>query len=219
MTLIELRDLFRREVDDLDAPALWSDEEIYEFANDAQNEACRRARLLIDSSTVAICQITVAALASTAPLDSRIIFVRRARITGKNTPLDRASWRDLDESFPGWESHTGTVSHFVSDWETGKLRLYRIPTVQTVLNLTVARLPLADMGTDDSPEINVRYHRSLVFWMKYRAYMKQDAETANPEKAKANLELFEQEFGRKSSAIDEEWIDRQQQTDTYDGTY
>lgn len=206
-------------MDDLDAPELWSDEEIYEYANAAEKQACRNARLLIDSTTAAICQITVPASTAIATLDPRIIFVRRVRVTGKNNPLTRASWRELDEAYPGWEAHTGTVSHFVTDWQTGKLRTYRIPIADTVLNLTVARLPLADMTPLSSPEINARYHRSLVYWMKHLAYMKQDSETFNLEKAKLNMDMFEAEFGKRSSAIDEEWIERQQQTDVYDGTY
>jgi hypothetical protein len=61
----------------------------------------------------------------------------------------------------------------------------------------------------DEPEINRRFHESLVFWMLYRAYSKQDAETKDAKKAGENLALFEQEFGKKSSAIDEAWIERE----------
>jgi len=53
--------------------------------------------------------------------------------------------------------------------------------------------------------------------MMHRAYLKKDADANDPKKAADSLALFEQEFGRKSSAIDEVWIEREQ-TDM-DGTF
>lgn len=220
MTLRELIDIFRREVDDDVEPYLWTEEELIEYANDAEAEACRRARLLIDASTEAICQIAVVADTASYALDPRVIFVRRAKLAGSALPLARASVRDMDDAAPGWDTHTGTVRAYLSDVDTGRLRLYRTPTVDGVLHLIVVRLPLTEMvSLDDSPEIHVRYQRSLRHWMHYRAYSKKDAETKDDKLAAEGMALFEQEFGKKSSAIDEEWIAREQAYDCWDGTY
>ena len=79
-------------------------------------------------------------------------------------------------------------------------------------------MPFADMVDDqDIPEIFDRYHRSLRYWMMYRAYSKQDSQANDPKKAADALTLFEQEFGKKSSAIDETWIEREQSEQ--DGTF
>ena len=220
MKLRELIGLCRSETDDVTQPYLWSDADWIEYAVDAENEACRRARLLIDSSTAAVCQIAVVAGTALYALDDLVLFVRRAKLSSQDIPLARVSYRDLDAFVPGWESHTGTPTHYATDYETGKVRLYPNPTANATLSLTVVRLPITDMNDlEDMPEIKAHYHRSLRFWMLYRAYAKQDSETKDDAKAATNLALFEQEFGKKSSAIDEEWIEREQAADPYDGTF
>jgi hypothetical protein len=220
MKLRDLVKIFRDEVDDVTEPFLWTEEELIDYANDAENEACRRSRLLIDSTTVEICQIAVTANTAGYALDPRVIFVRRAKLATKSLPLGRASVRDLDDETPGWDAHTGTVSAYIPDHDTGKLRLYRIPTVNDTLNLTVVRLPLEAMeNLDAEPEIHRRYQRNLRHWLKWRAYSKQDAETMDEKKAAAGLALFEQEFGKASPALDEEWINREQGYDRWDGTF
>lgn len=220
MTLRDLIDIFRHEVDDVAEPYLWTEEELIEYANDAQNEACRRARLLIDSTTEAICQIDVLIGTASYALDPRVIFIRRAKVASSVLPLARASLRDMDDAALGWDAHTGSVRAYLTDVDSGRVRLYRIPTATDTLHLTVVRLPLAEMvSLDDAPEIHVRYQRSLRHWMCFRAYSKQDAETKDDKKAAEGLALFEQEFGKKSAAIDEEWIGREQAYDRWDGTF
>jgi hypothetical protein len=219
MKLGKIVELWRLAVDDTVQPYLWSDSEAIAYAVDAENEACRRARLLIDSSTSEICQLAVTAGDVSKTLDPRVIFIRRAIESGKTMPLARYNMRDLDECRLGWESNTGTIDGLVTDWETGKVRLYRIPTANTVINMTVVRLPLTDMNDlEDTPEINARFHEGLINWMIYRAYMKPDKETYDATRANTALEIFEGEFGRKSGAEEEEWISRQFGADPFDGS-
>ncbi len=107
---------------------------------------------------------------------------------------------------------------FIPDYETGKLLFWPPNAAERSVLLTVVRDPLAPMtNRDDTPELNARYHRALRHWMAYRAYMKPDEETYKPEAAKNQMALFEAEFGAKSSAIDEQWIQREQMDG--DGTY
>lgn len=219
MTLRELIRLFRLEVDDSVEPYLWSDEEATDFANDAQQEACRRARLLVDSSTAAICQLALTvADAGLVALDSRVIFVRRARFAG-SLPLKRMNMQDMEAHDPYWQdADPDTPTVFVPDYETGKLLFWPPPIAAKTALLTVVREPLLEMDSeDDEPEIPTRWHRSLRHWMAFRAYSKPDADAADPKKAAAALALFEQEFGPKSSAIDEAWIVREQYE--HDGTF
>lgn len=211
MTLSDLMTLFRTETDDTVAPYLWSDDELIDFANDAQLEACRRARLLVDSSTSAITQIALSAGQALVALDPRVLFVRRARFAG-GLPLRRMTMQDMEAYDPYWlDTQDGTPRAFVPDYETGKIRLWPGPAQTMSLQLTVVRDPLVDMQADDDvPEIAPRYHRSLRFWMMARAYGKQDAQANDPKKELNSMALFEQEFGKKSSAIDEAWIEREQ---------
>jgi hypothetical protein len=220
MNLEELIDTTRQEIREVTSPSLFTDELLTRYANDAVNEACRRARLLIDSTTVEICLLTFDANDPMAELDQRIIFVRRAKIVGQTRPLSRTVHRELDSERSGWEDETNSIpSHFVTDWQTGYLRLYPTPTATLDVALTVVRLPLAAMVKDaDTPEINARYHDSLIHWMKYRCYLTKDADIYDKDEALKCLGLFELEFGKRSSAVDEEWIAREQQL-ADDGTY
>ena len=51
MNLRQLIDSFRAKTMDSPTKKLWSDDEIIEYANEAVDEACRRAYLLVDSSS------------------------------------------------------------------------------------------------------------------------------------------------------------------------
>jgi hypothetical protein len=210
--------LWREDVDDLVEPFLWSPEMALDYLNDAINEANRRSRLLVDSSTTAVCQVAVPTT-GIAVLDPRVLFVRKVRFSGR-LPLRRMNMQDLESCDPYWEDAQAVPypSAFIPDWEAGKLRFYPPPSAQLTALLTVVRDPLVDiLKEEDEPEIPARYHRSLRHWMVFRAYSKQDSEAADPKKAAQALDLFEQEFGKKSSAIDETWIAREQFEG--DGTY
>jgi hypothetical protein len=218
MTLQDLITLFRNEADDATEPYLWSDDEVTEFANDAENEACRRARLIVDSGS-AVTQLLVDPIqGGLVRLDPAVIFVRRAKIDG-GRPLHRMALRDMDAHNPYWQNaQPGRPLAFIPDLDTGALQLHPAPAEEGLLRLTVIRTPLVEMkGMEDSPEIAPRFQRSLRHWMLYRAYSKQDSQANDPKKAADSLALFEQEFGKKSSAIDETWIAREQLD--HDGTY
>lgn len=213
MTVVELMALYRNRTQDVAAPYLWSDEEIVEYADDAQNEACRRAHLLIDSRS----EVSTAAITAGDPvaeIDSRVISIRRARRGSDSMPVRRMSVRDMDQQLPGWEGVT-SPSHpsvFLPDWETGVARLYPPPLIDDELKMTVVRLPLAPI-TDESValEIAPQYHRALLDWMLYRGYSKADPETLDTAKAKAAEAKFEAEFGEKTGAVDERWAFEQYQ--------
>lgn len=225
MKLAELISVFRAEADDTAQPYLWSDADAIEYANDAENEACRRARLITDASTASICELDVTSGQATLALDPRVIFVRRAKLDLQSMPLALVDHRDLDAQIPRWESQTGTPRAMVRNWESGKLRLYPTPDAADTLRLRVVRTPLEPMTdattgvSGDSPEIAPRYHRSLVYWMLHRAFSRKDTQTQDDNRAATYLALFEQEFGKKSSAIDETYINENYQEDSFDGVF
>lgn len=218
MTLQDLIALFRADVNDATEPYLWSDEQAIEFANDAQIEACRRARLIIDSSTPDVAVVPVVAGTAAVALVPEILFIRRARLVGQ-VPLQRRTLRDMDLLNPFWQdAQPGIPKVFITDADSGAIQLWPTPVANGTLQLTAVRIPLAEMNDElDTPEIAPRWHRSLRYWMAYRAYSMQDSEANDPKKAADSLALFEQEFGRKSSAIDEAWIEREMID--MDGTY
>lgn len=210
MNLTALINAARQRLDDLVEPYLWSRAQLVEYANDAERQACRNARLIIDSTTTAICSIALVADTPTYPLDKRIIHIRRVKGSWSTVPLRPASVIDLDNGRPGWEEETGDPSHYVKDMDTDLFRPFPTPATDGTVALTVHRIPLVDMEDgDDEPEIRTAYHLGLVHWMEYRAYSRHDTQTMNPKAAQAAKDRFEAEFGKPSTAIDEEWIRQQ----------
>jgi hypothetical protein len=207
MTLGELIKTCRRELADDSGGAkngLVKDWQLIDYANDAENEACRRASLISDSSTTAICTIPVLTGVNIYDLDPRIIYVQRIKLLSKSQPLGKYTFKELDEFRVGWETSTGTVEAIVTGMDTGKLQIYRIPIADDTIKLTVTRIPLVEMlALADTPEINQRFHRSLIFWMKFKAYDNQDSEIYDPKLSDKNYHLFEQEFGVKPGATSE----------------
>lgn len=166
------------------------------FFNEAIDEACRRARLITDSSTAVICSIAVTADTSSYALDSRIIKISRVQLAGRDAPLERFSWRDLDRRYPGWEAQSGEVVGYLTDRSSGYLDLYRTPETDGSLSLTVFRTPLSPLVDDtDTPEIAPRYHAKLVPYVIARCRDIEDTELYDPRKAARALSLFDAEFG------------------------
>jgi hypothetical protein len=229
-TLQQLIDDFRMKAHDTRAPFLWSDAYVTNLANEAQREAVRRARLILDRETAMdtnsnpICTYTVTASQPSIALDPRIIRVERVKIASKTLPLPKARRRDLDLMFPDWENQdpSDTVA-YCEDFQKYKLYFRSKFPADDVVSLTVYREPLYDMrlvstatmtGTATTtivtaavdPEIEPRYVDKLVDWMLWRALNDRDIEEKyDPEGAKEHLAIFEGEFGTSVSALQEEW--------------
>jgi hypothetical protein len=209
MKLSDLIAEARQRCSDTSQPPMCTDARFTLLANDAENEACRRARLLVDSTTPEICKIDVLANQPLYPQNPSIIFVRRASLDTGDRYLSRITRRDLDDHLgPNWMTETGEVVGFVPDTDSQALRLFRIPEDPGVLSLTVVRLPKTPMVLGDAdvgPEIHPRLHMSLVSWMVYRFFDTPDAEMRDPKKAAAALVEFEREFGPPATATEEQW--------------
>lgn len=198
----ELNAVWRSRVGDTEQPYLWPNAEFDEFIDDAQLEAARRAHLLVDSSST-LTQANIIAGEMLVAIDPRILFIRRARI-GRQV-LVHATARALDEQIPAWESSgAGAPLAYITDWQTGGVALYPPPAADGVLSMTVVRDPLHPLSSDEnSPEIAPRYHLSLLHWVSFRAYSKQDPDTQDLKAAERELALFEAEFGPRAGAINE----------------
>lgn len=202
MTFAEIEQLARREIDDevgTGCDRFVESWQMLAYANEAEAEACIRARLLVDSTTPEICSIPLGARTSIYRYDPRIILILRGKLAGAVNPLGKVSHTIMDERYPGWEEQIGAVEAFVTGIDKGIIRLFRTPEVDGLLNLTVVRTPLNQMVLGvDSPEIPFQLHPSLVLWIKHKVYNNQDAELFDKNRSNAHLALFEQKFGRRT---------------------
>jgi hypothetical protein len=203
MTLDDLIAEYREEAHDSGTPPFVSDAWLTKRANQAEQEVCRRSGLLIES-VHAMCTVAVTAGDPVVSLNSKIIDIKKARMSLDAVFLLPASVNNLCAT---WEADTGTPSHYITDYQSGAIRLYPVPVVDDDLKLTVTRLPLVGMsaGTDE-PEIRAEYHDALVQWLLHRAYAKQDIDIFDPHKSARALAEFEREFGTRSSARNEHWM-------------
>lgn len=203
MTFAELDRLVRQETTDTGGDLFIQDWQMFDYANEAECEACRRSRILTDSTTTAICQIPVVAGTAVYDVDARIIFVKRAIIAGATNPLRKISATTLDEEQPGWHTKSGTSEYLVAGLHSRKLQLHKIPTANGTLHLTVIRRPLAAMTTGTStPEIPEQHHRALVHWIKHRIWNNQDSELFDKNRADVHLAEFEKYFGKRCAHDD-----------------
>ena len=203
---------------DTTKPYLWSDDQIRRAINGALVDACRRGRLIVDASTFTLSFDGP----SPALLDERVIFIRRAIVTGASRPLRRASIKDLDEKRPGWEDEVGEPTHYVVDAETMTVRLFPAAdgTTPIEVKLTVVREPLASLEADsDRPEIPTRYHGALLHGACKRLFQKPDADAEDQRRAAYHEAEFEAEFGKKSAAIDEVWIRENYEAAALEGVF
>ena len=201
----ELIASYRDESLDLATPPLVKDDRLLQFASEAENEACRRAGLLVDS-LADFCFVQVDANDPLVPIDPRIINIRRAKLSISTYSLSPVRAEEMDRVNPGWESHVGTPTTYVTNYQTNAIRLYPKQQVAAELTMTVSRLPLDRLSNKtDEPEIREEHHPALVQWMLYRAYSKQDSDLFDANKAARALAEFEKEFGKKASARNERW--------------
>jgi hypothetical protein len=220
MNLASLILVVRSELDDTVSPYRWSDDELMLYANIAETEAARRARLLLDSTTVALCQIALVAGIGSYALDPRIALIRRVRVVGQSRPLGRTTSRHLDATLAGWEDMTAaTPGLFLTDSDSNRLRVIPPPVADGLLQLTVQRDPLAAMNDPlDVPEIAGRYHHDLRHWMRYLAFSKRDEATYHPKLASEAAADFTVRFGPALDFQTEVWNAENQPFDEFDGS-
>ena len=196
---------FRAAVGDVELPHFWSPELIVRYLNEAVQEACERAKLIEDRSSPLVCAIQLVPGQDTYNLHPSVFEIKRATLRGR--PLDETSVDALDDDCPGWESQKGLPRWFIfeqaSGVRPGSIRLVRTPAQADILALTVYRGALKPLSADidgAKPEIPERFHERLMDWVLHRAYLKQDADTFDPEKAAVSLGLFVQAFGERPDA-------------------
>jgi hypothetical protein len=202
MTLAELIASFRADADDLVVPYLWSDADLKRWLNEAEQEACLRAKLLFDASTVAVCQIAIVAGTTSYALHTKVHDVEHARIIDANGTVTKLAILDrieLERIRPDWRYETRPPRALIR--YDGRIEVDCIPDANYTLRLEVHRLPLVDMTSDlHDPEIAAIHHRHLVNWMLHRAYAKPDSETRDPGKSARAEAEFTKVFGMRPDA-------------------
>lgn len=190
MDSTELLNHFRLQVMDDVTPYLWSVPECLTYMNEAQLMFCRLTDGISDATTPAVCAVPVTTGEIFSDVHPSIKHFRLATLASTGYELQIRNHTDIHK----WTNQQGTVSKMIIGMQPGKVRWDYTPRFDDEVNLLVFRLPLEDItDTDQEIEIDPKHHVSLVLWMKYLAYAKQDSQTYDPqtsEKSKAEFEKY-----------------------------
>jgi hypothetical protein len=189
----QLLDLFRSEMSDVDLPTLWSDDEIFNYIDDAQKMFCRLAHGINDAMSK-VTQISVLTTTDTAATSPTILKIRQAYQVSDGQPIEIINYEDLGRLGVRLDGRTGPVKMLITGMSQDMVKLYPAPNVANTIQLLVERLPLKGItGSGQLLEINDRHHPHLLLWVKHRAYLKQDSETRDDKKA-ADMKMAFKEY-------------------------
>jgi len=194
MTAAELIETLRVDfLDDTVEPYRWDDELLLRWLNLAQEQVCRRQRVLVDESTPGVTQVPIVVDQATYQLDPSIVLVESVTLDG--VPLTKSTPAQLDAKYAGWRDQPhDTPLHYM---QTG-LTLTLFPTPSTEgesLALRVWRMPLAKMTESSEPEIDPIYHENLCLYAAHRAFRMPDEDLRDSGLAAQYLAEFDAIFG------------------------
>ena len=204
MTLEDLIATFRSDTDDLEPDYLSSDLAITAWLNEAEREACIRARLIHEVSNPAICSIAVVAPARVFQLHALITEVTRVAFTPTGSSceqvLDIVDIVEMDRRASNWRTRTELPREVIITDK--QLRLGSIPSTDGTLAIEAYRLPLRNIedSSTESPEIGAANHEQLLHWAEYRCYKRPDAEIHDPGRSDKALAEFTRIFGIRPDA-------------------
>lgn len=217
LTLAELVAIFREDTDDhgdLNGNGgLWSNALVTRYLNEAQDEAAIRARLLFDTTQTIDVAVGTSVYAFTALFEITRMDRWQIVVAGDPTAdpvvpptyalrgckMDSVSQDWLDDHYPDWRIDCRPPEWFIQNDTSITFPGQFQHDFQA--RMSGYRTPLAKMakGTD-VPEINPTHHQLLVKWALYRAYAKPDSEAFNPQKSATALAEFEDYFGYRPKA-------------------
>ncbi len=149
MTLSSLMAIVRQRIDDRQEPYRIDNETLVDFINEAEQEACRRAHLLIDKDTDSTCRILVVPGKSIYRLSPKVLKIRACYIgpyIRANTLSWSASTKSLVDSGNGFlnagfaERNIITVMGFSKSGNNG---------IFTIANVTAGNIVVNETGISD----------------------------------------------------------------------
>lgn len=186
---------FRADQDDLVDPQLWSDSEIYDYLDEAQEEICEEVDILSDNIEIPFVAATVAAADGELDVSSyRITRVRSVDLVSPRKYMVLANWEEFDsnpqrfvdddyglDAFNSdWKDQTNTYPRVViTDYDADNWRLYPIPTEDGTFKARVYHKPLTRMyaGGVEPVVTDRQLQQAMLLKARSLAYLKQDSET------------------------------------------
>jgi hypothetical protein len=207
MKIQDLIDLFRKQLGDVAKPQLWDDIEVMQYLIDAQDMYVRLIGGIADSTTAAVVNVPVVTDQAISEHCPYILRIRSAKLLTAKRKVTIASEADLSQIGilqnstlldyglirPPYldDTDTGDVIAGVLGVQKNAIRWYKVPVADDTCVLNVYRLPYPRIeDVNGCIEIDEQHHINLLYWMKHRAYSKEDGETYDKDLAATNDQLF-----------------------------
>lgn len=215
MTLEELIRQFRTLSKDRVRPYLTAQDDVVDWLNEAQDQACVRKRLILEIALPLVAQIEMVPGTSVYPLHPSVVEIVNIRMVSpggfRTRPLDLKTTEWMDKNYWDWRNtdYMRWPTDFVIQDDTS-LRVPGTFEAGDVIHIDCYRTPLVPMAEDDdTPEIHNQHHRKLVQWALYRAFSVPDTDLFDPQAAAKAEAEFTEYFGlqpdadlRRSTRID-----------------
>ena len=190
---------WRRDMEDTVEPYLWSDDEIREYFDEAQEAFCYKVDVLNHELTISY--------TASDPWVTIPWYVTRVR--DAETPEGRTvslyNYEEFREYMKtddygiyslatDWKQKTGSYPEaMITDMEKNKGRLYPIPTADGTFTALVYRLPLKVLEDTEEFEVTEREHqRCILLKARSLGYKKHDSETYDSAKSSDFDEQFQE---------------------------
>ena len=197
MNLEDLIRRFRVRANDVAEPHLFAEQDVIDWLNDAEEQACVRGRLIREHELDAVCRIPLTPGTHTYalhPLVYEIISMLITPASGRKRHVTLRSREWLDYHLSEWRECTLPAEIAIQDDTT--VRIVGAVEAGDTLELECYRLPLRPMANDtDRPEIHRAHHQHLIDWALHRAFSVPDAETFDPNRAALAEQAFTRYFG------------------------
>lgn len=199
LSLADLIRSFRTLSNDRVEPFFSSDDEVKQWLNEAQAQACVRGRLIREDELEGVCRVPLTAGKHTYALHPSVyelihLWVVPGSAAGRIRPVDLKSREWLDAEFAEWRQLDRPACMAIQDDTTIRM----VGTVETgdALVLECYRLPLKPLvHTSDKPEIHAMHHQHLVQWALHRAFGIPDADFFDADRSGLAEREFTKYFG------------------------
>lgn len=206
MTLEDLIRRFRVLAKDVALPYRAEDQDVIDWLNDSQAQACVRGRLLVAEGDPALCLIDLTAGQSVYPMHPKLYEIIKLQIGSpqqlpRSVTLKSREW--LDAEMPDWRELQRPACIAIQT-DTG-LRLVGTVEIGERLVIEAYRLPLVPMAApadpDDpaavwsEPEIHEAHHEHLIQWALHKAFSVPDSELFDPDRSTLAERAFTDYFG------------------------
>lgn len=197
MNLAALIRRFRVLANDKAQPYLFDGDDVADWLNDAQAQACIRGRLLREDALDAVCRIALTAGQHTYTLHPSAYELIALWIEGadgrRQVTLKSREW--LQANVHDWRNLDRPACMAIQDDTT--IRLVGTVATGETLVMECYRLPLRPMRVDsDEPEIHRAHHEHLIDWALHKAFSVTDAEALDKDRAALAERAFTAYFGQ-----------------------